>query len=269
MNAPDLLVTTHSGVFGVNPSTGEATRFRSGYFYGADYLSGGRLHLAERAEPEKEPFSPTRFHLGEETWLDDSILNVHQLTRIGDLIYVCDTGHDRVVAFRESDLRSPVFSISVTEGNSDSCHVNSVAPCGEQVAVNLHMRGQGPAQLLLLNPDTQEMTRLSLHIPSTHNLEFDDRYCYFNASASGQLMRSAKKPDSAGGALTLGGHPKGMARKDSTLFVGVSGVVSRADRKTAESYIATIDIDRWVVEDIVPVCFEGAPIGNINEVRIP
>lgn len=263
-----LLITTHS-LAGFVERDGSLTKIADGYFYGADFFDDGRFLLAERANPSKEPYSPTRFLIeGDFIKTTNTIRNVHQVTIHESLVFASDTSRDRVVVLTE-DLE-PYGAYTFSNANKDTLHLNSISFDGSTMLVNLHLRGNGQSRVVSISDD--DPYGIELMCNSTHNFEVLGDYAYYNASAEGRVirMRWPMNEKEYNTTLEVGGHPKGMAfsADASLLYIGMSGVASREHRFKIQSHIAVIDTDRFKVVDMIDLFYNGEPIGNVNEVRV-
>lgn len=272
------LVTSHSGLFVYDQTFDSVILELSGYFYGADQLSDGSIIAAERDSCVAEPNEPTIFwrlvlsYPGHYQYENNTIRNVHQMTRIGSNIYICDTRNDRVAITNKHVYPEIIHSIRFPSEHKDhdTHHINSVSDAGKLgIAIVLHNRGGKDSEVKFFDRKTHEYKGSGkLNLKSVHNLEFVNDVFYCCASSLGQVF-SFPESDEPSNAITVGGHPKGMAIDDDTLLVGVSGVASREHRFEIESHVAFIDLKTEKLMDMIYLRnSRGGPIGNINEIRV-
>lgn len=252
-----LLITTHHRAF-VHAERDVVLDEGRGLYYGATW--GPRTGLVYVAARNLEADQGTlilayggKLDLVAETFLPE-VRRVHQILWWDGIVYICDTGHDRVVAWDGEALK---VVYEATDTMLDYSHVNGIWCDGKRFWVSeLYARRLRAFDL---------EWNLVRDIPTeygVHDVYREKRAVYTCASDRGCLARLAPEPmfvDVACGEYT---YARGLARTRDRWYVGLSSVSKRSDRGDGGCRVVVLDDS---MERMGEIRFEGT--GGLQTLR--
>lgn len=167
----------------------------------------------------------------------------HHVVVNNNILYIADTGHDRVIMY---DFNSSQWSsLVIADGMGDGKHVNSLAFQNDLMYVMCHNRGPSEIQVF-------QGSQLIKTITDTGTMSHDmfwqnGELWYCDSGANGLASTSGKK-------LQLKGFTRGVFQAGGEVFVGVS-----VDRRLDDSApfddtvngIYVIDGDTMTVKEFI------------------
>lgn len=186
------------------------------------------------------------------------VREIHQMLWWGGLVYICDTGHDRVLAWDGEGARA-VYE--ATRAMEDRSHVNSVWCDGERFWVTeLYARRVRAFDLGWNLLETVPLEH------EAHNVYVEGGRVYVCASDQGRLARVGDRRDSVDLSASVASgeysYARGLARTGSRFYVGLSLARRREDRGDGGCRVAVLDGGLARVGEIR---FEGT--GDIHSLR--
>ena len=182
------------------------------------------------------------------------VREVHEILWHGGIVYICDTGHDRVLAW---DGRETKAVYEATQTMEDHSHVNNIWCDGERFWVS-ELRAR---RLRAFDLEWELLETIPVEY-EVHNVYEEDGTVYMCASNRGCLACLVSEPifiDVSSGEYA---YARGLARTKSRFYVGLSSVSKHGSRGEGGCCITVLDSGLGKIDEIR---FEGT--GDLHTIR--
>lgn len=254
-------------------------RFFEGRVYGISYYAGRwyvawnhRVHLGEKPLGEMASIISFRFVNGhvEDLKVDAAPLDeeVHQIDAWNGHVYVTDTAHNRVLAFRREgdDLTYetayyPNGTLRDGKASPNYAHINSVFCNGGLIYLMYHNQtektGRG-SEVAVLQPEWEIEKIIKTSGNSAHNVYREGDQVVFCDSMNGRLMQGDRS------LMDVDSYMRGLAVSEAFWLVGGSEHAKRGERGFTDGVIYQYDPkhNETVATMEIPGC------GSLYEIRL-
>ena len=269
---PDLLITTRKGAFVVLDGKHlelVAEQPKDFFYYGATFDSS-YFYLADHDATDKKRQST--IHVFDKdfrkvNYIPTPCVKVHQILKLQNDLYKTDTGHDRIVIFRQGALKGDHFiEIDYLNTSADTRHINSIFV---DTLPRLFICEHGRGDSVIRSYHLQE--REKLYIPvgkEAHNVAWykAERGLLMTNSSRAKSVLVFRLDETFYKHTQLNGFTRGLAITNDLIIVGTT--VYRDDRKWSaptDDHVAGINFLyrelNWIEKRYLPA------IDNIHEIR--
>jgi hypothetical protein len=258
---PTLFITTSNGIYTLDTESGESECILSnkhtpgffkkkarGYFGITFHEKTGKVIVASReklgTKRHNKPTTDTKLHAIDPATLEVKLIatvldthDVHQVTADGDLIYITDTGKNRVVVY-DLDKQAIAKIINVGAVRDDINHINAVLIHNGELLVGLNNRGE-ESEILHVNindifaTDDLEIdakdigtVRAISGVTHSHDLEICGDMLVCCSSHNGQVINT----ETAEVLIKENLWVRGLAANESYIWAGESFITTRKQR---------------------------------------
>ncbi|NOR52235.1 MAG: hypothetical protein GQ470_06400 [Gammaproteobacteria bacterium] len=257
-------------------------RKASGYFGISHHQPSGGILVASREKlgtpAVDKPSTDTKLHLIDPDTLKYQTVatvmdvhDVHQIESDGDLVFLTDTGKNRVHVYDLVNQRTRLI-INIGDQRTDIHHLNALHICDSQLHIGLNNRGNMESAILnipmSLIYETEEATIDGMHVGQlntlkgihhTHDIEpyGDDYIC--SASHSGFVFRASNCEP----IINLDNWVRGLCSDRDGIWVGTSPLASRSERHSEKLRSCIIQYSHETFQQIQSIDLHGS--GQVND----
>ncbi|NOR39638.1 MAG: hypothetical protein GQ537_00330 [Gammaproteobacteria bacterium] len=273
-----LFITTSNGVYVLDTESGKSKCFLGnkhtpgffkkkarGYFGITFHKKSGKIIVASReklgTKRHNKPTTDTKLHaINPATLQYEQIAtvldthDVHQITSDEDLIYITDTGKNRVVVYN-LDSQSIVKLVNVGTVRDDINHINAVLIHDDELLIGLNNRGN-ESEILHVKisdifktddhqVDAKDIGTISAikDVTHSHDLEICGDMLVCCSSHNGQVINT----ETAEVLIKENLWVRGLAANESCIWAGESFITTRKQRhnKSIDGYIHEYSLDDY------------------------
>lgn len=290
-----LYISTSNGVFSCDESSGEVTLVLSnkhtrglfkkrgrGYF-GICYHANSKSIIASSREKlgtqsAGKPTTDTKLHRIDPASGAHTLIatihdahDIHQIDCEGDIVYLTDTGKNRIIAYDIAANRLYKM-LNVGELRDDIHHVNAVTVLGDELLVMLNNRGHKDSEILAVplsaihTTNAAEFDILPLGrvtpiagVRYAHDIEPFEGTLLCCSSHDGIVVNTANSETF----LKADNWVRGITSAPNGLWIGSSHYAKRSKRHSKKNHGTILHYSRDTHELIKKVTIHGA--GQIND----
>jgi hypothetical protein len=273
-----LFITTSNGVYVLDTESGKSECFLGnkhtpgffkkkarGYFGITFHKKSGKIIVASReklgTKRHNKPTTDTKLHAIDPATLQYEQIatimdthDVHQITSADDLIYITDTGKNRVVVY-DLDSQCIVKLVNVGTVRDDINHINAVLIHNDELLIGLNNRGN---ESEILHVKISDIFKTNDHqldakdigtisaikgVTHSHDLEICGDMLVCCSSHNGQVINT----ETAEVLIKENLWVRGLAANESCIWAGESFITTRKQRhnKSIDGYIHEYSLDDY------------------------